>query len=126
MAVNHSPNSLSVQTSNHPTGLIVVPFRVGDFYTLDLILNTGFVISAVSQSTHDVLSALGYLHRSGGRSFLLQDLRLSDQPVDALEVRVNAGLRILRFEGVVGLNFLNRFREIHFDVQSRRLTLTFP
>lgn len=61
-----SESRVIVQTRDHPSGLIVVPFAVGEFYNLLLV------------------------------------------------------------EGIVGLNFLNQFREIHFDVPARRLTLTLP
>ena len=66
-----------------------------------------------------------YLDHARGRFYVLKDLQLGGRPMPALEVRVNSGIGLLGFEGILGLDFLGRFREIHFDVPSRRLTLTY-
>ena len=121
-----SESKLIVQTRDHPIGLIVVPFAVGEFYNLLLILNTGFVISALTPGVRDSLEALGHLQHTAGRFYQLHDLRLGGRPVPPLTVRVNIAIATLGVEGIVGLNFLNQFREIHFDVESRVLTPTFP
>lgn len=56
-----SGNSLSVQTRAHRIGLILVPFRVGGLYNLELVLNTGYIVSCLSISARDVLVAIGHL-----------------------------------------------------------------
>ena len=84
------------------------------------------MISCISPAARDILAALGHLRHSGGRIYQLHDLRVGGSPVAPLEVRVNAAVSLLGFEGIVGLNFLNRFRAIHFEVESGLLTLTLP
>lgn len=118
-----SGDSISVETLSHPLGFIVVPFRIGTLYTLHLVLNTGFVMTCLSPGVRDSLAALGHLRDTGGRFAELHDMSVEERLVAPLPVRVNALVARMDAEGMLGLNFLNRFREVCFDAETRRLTL---
>jgi len=122
--VNGSNRELVIQTRSDPRGLILVPFKVGDLYELPLVLNTGYVTSCISVGVRDVLSALGHLRQTGRNAYLLDDLSFEGHSVAALEVRVNRAVGLIGLEGILGLNFLNRYRTVCFDVDALRLTLT--
>jgi hypothetical protein len=118
-----SEDSISVETLSHPLGFVVVPFRIGTLYTLHLVLNTGFVMTCLSPGVRDSLAALGHLRDTGGRFHELHDMSIEVGPVPPLPVRVNSLVARMDAEGMLGLNFLNRFRQVCFDVGTRRLTL---
>lgn len=118
-----SGGSISVDIVTHPLGLILIPFKVGSLYGLNLILNTGFPISCLTPGVRDTLAALGHVRPLTGRMFRLGDLRLEGHALPDLDVRVNAGVARLGADGVVGLNFFDQFHEVCFDVETRRLTL---
>jgi hypothetical protein len=52
-------------------------------------------------------------------------LALSGEAIAPLQMRVNVAVGRVDIDGILGLNFLNRFREVCFDVETRRLTLRF-
>ena len=121
-----SVDRLVIQTHFHATtGLIVAPVRVGTFFDLDLVINTGYLISSISPGARDSLLALGHLGHASGRYFRLHDISVGGIALPALEMRLNAAIARLGIEAVMGLNFLNQFREVRFDTQSRELTLIF-
>ena len=123
--MSFSRDSISVETESHTLGFIVVRFTVGALYPLPLVLNTGFVMTCLTPGARDGLAAFGHLRDTGERFPVLHDLSLSGRPLPPLPVRVNAAVARISPEGMLGLNFLGRFREIHFDTGTRRLTLTF-
>ena len=116
-------SELIVQTETHPRGWILVPIRVGRLLKFNFVLNTGFLVSAMSRGTRDTASAFGYLEHEGGRIYRLQELTLAGQLIPDLRVHLGPAAGILGVEGILGLNFLQQFGEIRFDVSSRRLTL---
>ena len=123
--MNSGRDSISVDTESHPVGFIVVRFTVGAIYPLRLVLNTGFVMTCLTLSARDNLTAFGHLRDTGERFPVLHDLSLGGRPLAPLPVRVNAAVARIAPEGMLGLNFLRQFREIHFDTETGRLTLRF-
>ena len=91
--------------------------------TVKMVLDTGAPFSSVSESTRDTLVDLGLLSASGGRRWVLRKLRIDQQGVADLTVRLSRRVSDVGAEGVLGLDFLGRFTEIHFHVPSMRLTL---
>jgi hypothetical protein len=91
---------------------------------LELVLNTGYAVSCVNPRVRTTLGALDHLRPIDGRYYMLHDLRIGGRLVPPLEVRVNVGIERFGFEGILGLNFLNRFRPVCFDVDTLRLRLT--
>jgi hypothetical protein len=118
-------DELSVVTYSHSTGLIAIPVMVDGFYPLEMILNTGYPVSLLSPTTRDVLLSLGHIEYLGGRFYRLGNFTIGGRPAPAVDVRVNASIARLGIEGALGLNFLSLFTEVHFDVRSWQLTLTF-
>ena len=50
---------------------------------------------------------------------------MSGVALPPLDMRLNAAIARLDIEAIMGLNFLNQFREIRFDTQTREMTLIF-
>lgn len=116
---------LVVQTLVHPTnGWILVPLQVSTVVTIPMVLDTGSPLSSVSERTQQLLSSLGALRPLGGRRYLLERLRIEGQPIDDLVVRLSRRVSQVGASGVLGLDFLRRFTDIHFHVPTLRLILT--
>ena len=109
-------------------GWLIVPVRVGARYTLEMVLDTGAPLSGISQGTANLLLPTGFLEpmQRRGNVYLLKQLSIQGQPIDDLEVRVLQRLTEVRAPGILGLDFLGRFEEIHCHVPSLTLTLTDP
>lgn len=118
-----SGDEFSVETYTHTTGLIAVRLRVGPIYSLPLVINTGYQFSCVRPGVRDSLVALGHLRSSGGRFYELHDIELAGRPMPPLTMRVNVAVGRIDADGVLGLNFFSWFREVCFNVDTRRLTL---
>lgn len=121
------PRALMVQTWRHRQGWIIVrfglPFSDNLPWPLDLMLNTGRPRTAVSASTRDALTALGHVDEIGRNVVRLHGLQLGGEPVPPLIVQVSAGPALLGLEGMLGLDFLDRYAEVRFDTRALRLTL---
>ena len=121
-----SGDRLVIETHVHATtGLIVVPVRVGTIYRLELVLNTGYLVSSISRGARDALLALGHLGQVSGRYYRLHDISVGGVALPPLDMRLNATIARLGIEAIMGLNFLNQFREIRFDTQTQEMTLIF-
>jgi hypothetical protein len=121
-----SGDRLVIETYVHvTTGLIVAPVRVGAIYRLELVLNTGYLVSAISRGARDSLLALGHLGHISGRYYRLHDISVSGVALPPLDMRLNAAIARLDIEAIMGLDFLNQFREVRFDTQTRQMTLIF-
>jgi hypothetical protein len=94
-------------------------------YGLRLVLNTGFIMTCLTPVARDGLIAFGLLRRGDDRYPVLHELSIGGRPLPPLPVRVNQAVARYSPDGMLGLNLLSLFREIHFDVETRRLTLTF-
>jgi hypothetical protein len=123
--VSGAGGDLVVQTILHPRGWwVMVPIEVAGAVTLELVLDTGSLLSGISEPTREMLAARGLLSQAGERRFLLRDLTIQGQPAPDLVVRVSRRVTQAGARGVLGLDFLGKFRDIHFHVPSMRLTLS--
>jgi hypothetical protein len=116
---------LIVQTILHTTNSwILVPVHVSDYGAIDLVLDTGSPLSAISAQFFARLTRSGSLDQIAPNRFRLKALSIQGQRIADLTVRVSPRVTAVGADGVLGLDFLTRFREIRFDVPSLVLTLT--
>jgi hypothetical protein len=108
-----------------PGLLVGVVFDLVIDRTLQLQIDEHLPDYVVTPSARDNLTAFGHLRDTGERFPVLHDLWLGGRPLAPLPVRVNAAVARITPEGMLGLNFLGQFREIHFDTETGRLTLQF-
>jgi hypothetical protein len=118
---------LSIQTSLHrPNQWIIVPLLVDGRADLRMVLDTGAPFSAISEEIRDGLLAAGLLGTAGSRLYVLRNVEIQGQPIPDLPVLVSARVAQVGAQGVLGLNFLRQFTDVHFHVPTLRLTLTRP
>jgi hypothetical protein len=94
--------------------------------TIKMVLDTGSLLSAISEPTRQTLVAKGILDASSARLFVLRDVTIQDQQISDLTVRLSPRVTQVGAAGILGLDFLGRFSDIHFHVPTMRLTLTYP
>lgn len=104
---------------------ILVPLRVGDL-GVNMVLDTGAPLTAISERTQALLHGAGLIESAGQGRFVLRDITIAGHPMPDLPVRVSRRVTEAGAEGVLGLDFLRRFTDIHFHVPSLVLTLTDP
>jgi hypothetical protein len=107
-------------------GWLMVPIRVGGRYGVEMVLDTGSAVSTISQGVRVALADLGLLESRGGNRNLLREVEIQGQRLPDLRVRESRRITLVGASGALGLDFLNRFREIHVDVPHLRFTLTGP
>lgn len=93
---------------------------------VDLVLDTGAPASGLHQQLFGRLVAEGKLDARGVDWGVLRSLSSQGRPFPPLRVRVSPRATQLGVTGVIGLDFLSRFSEIHFDRTSMVLTLVQP
>jgi len=81
-------------------------------------------VSAIAE-TYRRLADAGGIRQVGGRRFAPTPLLLDGQPVDDLEVRISRRVTRVGADGVLGLDCLGRFTDVHFHVPSLGLTLRY-
>jgi hypothetical protein len=102
----------------------MVPVEVAGRITLDMVLDTGSPASGLSARSWNALAERGLLARPDGRTHILPEVKIEEQTIPALAVRLSPRATELGADGILGLTFLGQFRTITFDVPSMRLTLT--
>lgn len=109
----------------HPSGRwITLAVLVRSTETLSMVLDTGSPVSALSLQARAALAARGFLTEgSQPRTWLLRDVSIEARPIPDLEVRVLARLDRLQIVGLLGLDFLRMFEDVHFNVPTLRLRL---
>lgn len=118
---------ITIQAATHPSGnWITIPIMLGGSEVLRMVLDTGSPVSALSPSTAERLLHLRLIRDGERGRYGLTPLTSDGQPLPDLEVRVLPRLDRLGIVGLVGLDFLMRFRRIDFDVEAFRLTLADP
>jgi hypothetical protein len=112
----------------HPSGRWVsFRLQVAEFESLWMVLDTGAPLSALSPGVALDLTRRGLLLSSGRPNLhRLTDLSIGGQRVADLEVGVVRRLERLQIEGLLGLDFLGLFEDIHFNVPSLHLRLVPP
>src|SRR5262245_45346127 len=121
-----SPGSegFTVHAWNHQWyGWVMLALSVGSDVDLYMVLNTGLYYGAISVPARERLIMLELLPPVNERTVLLENLALSGNPVADLRVRVRPSVAQLDVDGILGLEFLRQFTDIHFNVPSLRLTL---
>ena len=109
----------------HPSGRwITVNVVVAGTRTLSMVLDTGAPVSALSPHTGTILEARGLASPSSDpRVRVLRNLTIAGHSVPDLEVRLLARLDRIQVVGLLGLDFLRLFEDVHFNVPSLRLRL---
>ncbi len=116
-----------VQTRLHAVNQwILIPLVIRGGEAVNMVLDTGAPLSAISNDTRDTLIAAGLLEPLRGNWYTLRGLSIQGQPIADLMVRISSRVTQARAEGLLGLDFLRQFTEIHFHVPTLRLTLTPP
>lgn len=87
------------------------------------MLNTGRPYSALSRTTCATLAALGQVTPVAGSRCLIHSARLGTTTLLNIPMRLSAGPALIGLEGMLGLDFLERFAEVRFHFPSLRLTL---
>ncbi|HLZ69949.1 MAG TPA: hypothetical protein VKV26_08595 [Dehalococcoidia bacterium] len=86
------------------------------------MLNTGRPLSVISRELRDRLTAFGYLDEISSELYQLRGVQMDGQQAPPLIARASRGPALLGFAGMLGLQFLDGFRQIHFDRDTRLLT----
>lgn len=115
---------LVIQTWSHPRyGWITLPLAVGNLLTLTMVVSAFSPLSYLEQSAGDTLVALALARRVNDRECVLRDISIQGQQVPDLDVRTRA-TGPPGANGVLGLDFLRQFTDIHFHVPTLVLTLS--
>ena len=124
-------DSLAVRVKRHPDGFLLIPCTievsygaVPMVYDFNLLLNTGRPVSNLSLEVRDVLAGLDVLDEIAPQLYRLRGVRMSGQPIPPLITRASRGPRLLGFDGMLGLQFLDQFVEVCYDRAARLLRLT--
>lgn len=103
-------------------GWVMVPIRVGGTVRLYLALNPGVIRSSITTKAREALVQEELLPPVAQRQFVLSDVESQGQRLPPLHVRVSR-FRYGDIDGLLGLDFLRQFTDIHFHVPTFRLTL---
>lgn len=116
---------LAVQTALHSTKWwLIIPLEIGGLLTIDMVLDTGSPLSSISERVRDLLVPTGYLDPISQTLYVLRSLNIQGQAIPDLRVRTSRRTTRVGADGVLGLDFLAQFTDVHFHVPSLRLTLT--
>jgi hypothetical protein len=103
---------------------IIVPVEIADALTIDMVLDTGSPFSSISEPTRDELVRRGLLEQKDERRFVLRHLAVQGQALPDLEIRMSRRATQVGAAGILGIDFLGRFTDVHFHVPTMRLTLS--
>jgi hypothetical protein len=119
--------SLVVQTALHATKWwLIVPVEIGGLITIEMVLDTGSPLSAISERLRNTLASTGLLEAITPHAYFLRNLTIQGQVIPDLRVRVSRRVTRVGADGILGLDFLAQFSTVHFDIATLRLTLTYP
>ena len=107
----------------------MVTLDVADSEPLRLVLDTGTVHSAIGASAQGRLLRANAITESGDTLgarpiYRLGGLSIEGQLIPDLNVVVSNRATMLGIDGMLGLNFLALFSDVHFSVDEMRVTLT--
>jgi hypothetical protein len=90
-----------------------------------MVLDTGAPLTGISRGVYEALMADGHLRpvAPNSRFFTLTNVMIGDGQIPVLRVRVSPRVTAVGADGVLGLDFLSQFTDIHYHVPSRVLTL---
>ena len=92
-------------------------------YRIEFVLNSGYLASALNLRSRTVLTAMGLLRPIDERFSVLTDLTTAGQSLPDLAIHASRALELIDVEGMLGLDFLQQFTDIHFNAPSGRLIL---
>lgn len=92
--------------------------------SFDLVLHTGRPLSYLSIATYEALERAGRIDRIGQGIYRVRQLVMSERLRTDLIVRVSAGPGILGFDGMLGLQFLQRFSQVCVERDTGLLRLS--
>lgn len=116
---------LVVQTRVDPRRFyILIPVRVGDKLIVDVVLDTGAPLTSMSQRLYTRLQAASYLSHIATNRYIHSPAPIAGESVAPLNIRGSKFLTSIGVVGVLGLDFLARYTEVHFNVKTGLLTLT--
>jgi hypothetical protein len=101
----------------------MIPVLICGVWRGEFLLNTFTPISSVSASTATILEAFQCFGSHADRGYLLQGLTIGGERLPDLRVRVSRAATLLDVDGMLGLNFLQQFATVRFDVDGGMLTL---
>lgn len=104
----------------------MIPIQVEGKLTLEMAVNPGVPRSSISSAARHELIMHEFVPPTIERAYVLPDVRVQGQPLPPLRVRVSGVLRQTRTDGILGLDFLGQYEDIHFHVPTFRLTLNGP
>jgi hypothetical protein len=95
---------------------------------LDMAPNLIFRESLISEQALVDLRRRGVLPEAGDRQrrLVVRELRIVGQPIPDVEVRSSRLPDVLRVDGLLGLDFLERFATVRYDTATHRVTRTRP
>jgi len=103
---------------------VIVPVEVAGVEVIEMVLDTGSPFSSVSEDTRRDLEAKGLLEKRDERRYVLRDLRVQGQRIPDLNLRMSRRATQVGAAGILGIDFLGQYTDIHFHVPTMRLTLS--
>jgi hypothetical protein len=88
-----------------------------------LVLNTGRTQSVLSRSMLAAMRALGLFGAQAGPLYVLRQPTADGVPLPDLPLRESAGPGMLGVDGMLGLDFFDRFADACISTSALRLTL---
>jgi hypothetical protein len=106
----------------HPRhGWIGVPLILDSVFNLRMLVS-GYQRTVVSQRT---LETLPYLFdRIGPNRYSVRRASLGGEPITGLQVATSRQIERLDADGILGLDFLERFTDINLNLPSRIITFS--
>ena len=104
----------------------IVRLDVGPDIVWDMLPNPLSRRSIISPEALDDLRVRGLVPERTGTWVPLRDLRIADQPVPDLDVRVSAAMTRLRVDGILGLDSFEQFDLVRWHPRTHRVTLVLP
>jgi ribosomal protein S19E (S16A) len=101
----------------------MIAVSVANRISIEMAVNPGVPRSSISAATRHRLIMEEIVPPREERTYILSNVQIEGQPVPPLHVRVSAVLRRVGVGGIVGLDFLGQYEDIHFHVPTFRLTL---
>lgn len=102
---------------------MLIPIDIGA-RSFDMVLDTGSPLSSISEDMYRILLETAGIGTVAGNGYVLRHPMIQGQRIDDLPVRLSRRVTRVGADGVLGIDFLGRFTEIHVHVPTLRLTLT--
>jgi hypothetical protein len=105
-----------------------VPLEINGVVTYNMVIDSGTGFSCIGESMRDLLLKKGLTKlegqdKSGNDIYLLTNLKIQGQSIPDLRMRFSSRVTEVGAYGLLGIDFLYKFKEIHFYRQSRQLIL---